>query len=71
MDPVDVMFVIAALLALGLLVFALIRKPTRPGPPPRRSRNAFERWDTPEHSQAGEEDAALPADPESERRDRR
>lgn len=70
MDPVAIMFVIAVLLGLGLLVFALTQKTRRPGPPPRRSRNAFERfWDTPEHSQASEQDAAPPADHGAERRE--
>lgn len=72
MDPVDVMFVIAALLGLGLLAFALRQKTRRPGPPPRRSRNLLERfWDTPEHSEAWEEDAAPPADRSREQRDGR
>ena len=71
MDPIDLMFVIAALLGLGLLVFALSQKTSRRGPPPRRSRNAFERfWDTPEHSEAWDDRTAPPDGRRAERRGR-
>lgn len=58
MEALTWLFVIGALLALGLIAFALTRGPRGDGPPPGRARNAFERfWDTPEHSEAWDEEA--------------